>query len=401
MQLSVVIVTHNRCAALRATLEALAGNVHLPHGSMEVLIVDNGSTDGSPDAATCPKLAITVIRRDRNEGVSARNHAFAIARGRYVLLIDDDSYPMSDAVMRSMQYLDGNRQCAAVVGRVELPDGRLEASALPGVVANGAVVLRKSVIDEVGGFPTEFFRQAEEYDLSFRIWNAGWRIERFEDLLYRHEKVGGNRSAAIIHRMDMRNNLILVDRYLPAAWRSAYRADWTQRYHALARHAKMSAAAWRGRIGAWPWRFRAMLGDRLTLADAAFESIFGLATQRERVTAWVKEHAIRCVVIADFSKNIRATYSACVAADLDVLAVADQNNAFTGLEWMSLPIRSDRRALAGQPDGIVLSNINPAQVAVRQAALQQVFTGPILTLWEPQLLGARGSADRPNYHDAA
>ncbi len=401
MRLSVVIVTHNRLTALQRTLEMLAGNTHLPHRAMEVLIVDNGSTDGTATQVQRDGLDIQVIRRERNEGVSARNHAFAVARGQYLLLIDDDSYPIDDAVARSLQYLDGHRRCAAVVGRIELPDGRLEASALPGVVANGAVVLRKSVIDEVGGFPTEFFRQAEEYDLSFRIWNAGWRIERFEDLIYRHEKVGGNRSAAIIHRMDMRNNLILVDRYLPQAWRSAYRADWTQRYHALARHAKMSAAAWRGRIGAWPWRFRAMLGDRLTLGEAALESIFGFASQRERIAAWAKENAVRRVVIADFSKNIRATYSACVTAELDILAVADHNIVFAGLEWMSLPIRSDLRALTGQPDGIVLSNINPAQVATRLAMLQQVFTGPILTLWTQRTLRSAGSADPSNYHDAA
>ena len=401
MRLSVVIVTHNRRTSLRATLDALADNGDLPHGSMEVLIVDNGSTDGAGDEARRDDLDVTLLRRERNEGVSARNHAFAAARGEYLLLIDDDSYPLEDAATRSMGYLDEHAKCAAVVGRIELPDGRLEASALPGVVANGAVVLRKSVIDAVGGFPTEFFRQAEEYDLSFRIWNAGWRIERFEDLVYRHEKAGGNRAAAIIHRMDMRNNLILVDRYLAHPWRKAYRADWMQRYHALARHAGMAAAAWRGRLGAWPWRLRAMLGQRQTLSEPAFEAIFGIREQARRVAEWARQHSIRRVVIADLSKNIRATRLACEQAGLEVLGVADGHPAFANLAWSGLEVGPDAAALRRSPDGVVLSTVNPARVAGRVAELGGAFGGPVLALWEPQRLGGSGGVLPGNYHDAA
>lgn len=401
MRLSVVIVTCNRRMALHATLDALAHNAHLPHRSMEVLIVDNGSSDGTAEEARRDDLEVILIRREHNEGVSARNHAFAVARGTYLMLIDDDSYPLADAATRSMRYMDENRNCAAVVGRIQLPDGGLEASALPGIVANGAVVLRKSVIDVVGGFPTEFFRQAEEYDLSFRIWNAGWRIERFEDLVYRHDKVGGNRSAAIIHRMDMRNNLILVDRYLPQEWRDAYRADWTQRYHALARHAGMATAAWRGWLGAWPWRLRAMLGQRQTLNGRAFESVFGMREQAGRVAAWVSEHSIRHVVIADLGKNIRATHSACREAGLEVLGVADGHPAFANLRWSGLAVEPDRSALSRSPDGVVLSNVNPARVAGRLAELRAVFGGPVLTLWNPRSLGSSGGGLPENYHDAA
>lgn len=401
MRLSVVIVTCNRRAALRHTLDALARNAHLPHRSMEVLIVDNGSTDGTADEARRDDLEVALIRREHNEGVSARNHAFAVARGTYLLLIDDDSYPLDDAATRSMQYLDENRNGAAVVGRIELPDGRLEASALPGIVANGAVVLRKSVIDAVGGFPTEFFRQAEEYDLSFRIWNAGWRIERFEDLIYRHEKVGGNRAAAIIHRMDMRNNLILVDRYLPTPWREAYRADWTQRYHALARHAGRSASAWRGRIGSMPWRLRATFGQRQTLSEGAFESIFAVSEQARLVAGWARDCSIRHVVIADLSKNIRATHAACQKAGLEVLGVADGNPAFANLKWNGLLVEPDRIALNRSPDGVVLSNVNPARVSSRLADLKESFSGPILVLWEPRFLGVSGDLLPGNYHDAA
>lgn len=391
MLLSVVIVTCNRRQALASTLDRLAENPSLPHDSMEVLVVDNGSTDGTREAAKRDDLDIRLIARPRNEGVSARNHAFAVAQGEYLLLIDDDSFPLGDAAARSMAHLDANAKCVAVVGRIELPDGRLEASALPGVIANGAVVLRKSVIDEVGGFPTDFFRQAEEYDLSFRMWNAGYTVERFEDLLYRHEKVDGNRPSALIHRLDMRNNLVVADRYLPRLRRRPVRADWAKRYALLARHAGCGAAALLGRAGARAAWWRERFSPRTLLTPAAFESVFGYEAQAREVAAWARSQHLRRVVIADFGKNIHATWSACHAASVRVLAVADDHPAFAGAIYRGVPIVAGRAAAALEPDGVVLANVNPAQVERRARECAIVFDAPVLTLWRPRLLAGEVS----------
>ncbi len=397
MRLSVVIVTCNRRAALRYTLDQLARNASLPHGSMEVIVVDNGSTDGTRQEASRDDIDVKCIARLRNEGVWARNHAFAIAQGQYILLIDDDSYPIGDAAARSMAHLDREQRVGAVVGRVVLPDGRLEASALPTVIANGAVVLRKAVIDEVGGFPTDFFRQAEEYDLSFRIWNAGWRIDRFEDLIYRHEKVAGNRASALIHRLDMRNNLVVVDRYIPAPWRRAIRADWARRYAALARHAGCSLAAITGRAGARWQSVRDLPYGRQPLSPAAFESIFGFNEQVQRIAEWARRHRVRRVVIADCGKNLLATWRGCREAGLNILAVADDHPAFADITYRGLRVVDTSRAAALEADGVVLANINPAQVQRRAEELASRFDGPVLSLWQPRLLepAAESGPDQP------
>lgn len=395
MRLSVVIVTCNRRAALRATLDRLAENASLPHDSMEVIIVDNGSTDGTHAEAQRNDLDIRLIARPRNEGVSARNHAFAVARGEYLLLIDDDSYPIGDAVPRSIAHLEVQPKCAAVVGRIELPDGRLEASALPSVIANGAVVLRKSVIDQVGGFPTDFFRQAEEYDLSFRIWNAGCTIERFENLRYRHEKVGGNRSSAMIHRLDMRNNLVVADRYLPRPLRRAIRSVWTLRYGSLAQHAGHASAALAGRCAARLQAWRECFAPRPVLAPPAVEAIFGYDRQAREVSDWAASNHIRRVLIADFGKNIHATWFACRAAGLCALAVVDDHPAFASIRYRSLPIVTTAAGPRLDPDGIVLANVNPAQVEQRLAALIEAFDCPVLTFWRPRLLGGAPVSSDP------
>ncbi|MCE9592511.1 MAG: glycosyltransferase [Planctomycetes bacterium] len=382
MRISYVIVTHNRRDVLLRTL----GIVTAPTADAEYLVVDNGSTDGTKDALRREFPQVRVIRRPSNEGVSARNHAFAVARGDYVVLIDDDSYPVGDAVERSVSYLDANPRTGAVVGRVALPDGRLEASAFPTVMINCAVCIRRSALDLAGGFPTDFFRQAEEYDLSFRFWQAGFAVERFEDVLYRHEKSPGNRASAVVHKLDLRNNLIVADRYLPRELRSIYRHDWTRRYLALAQHAGHIDAAWEGLHEARELaRFIARRG-RSTLDAAAIESIFGFESQAREVATWAGEHRPRNVLISDFSKNLFATYRACRAAGLNVLGVTDNHPAYDGLTYRGLPVGQDAVFLRGGADAIVLSNVNPGQVDRRAAELRDRFDLPVLTLWRPRLL---------------
>src|SRR5690606_11901071 len=159
-------------------------------------VVDNASTDGSADAVAAQFPDVRILRRRRNEGVAARNHGIFAATGQYVVLLDDDRDPIADAVPRSIEYPDAPADVAAVAGRCDLPNGSPEACALPGVMRSGAVCVRRAVFEEVGGFRPEFFRKAGEYDVSFRIWEAGFRIERFEDIVYRHYKVAAGRSAA-------------------------------------------------------------------------------------------------------------------------------------------------------------------------------------------------------------
>jgi GT2 family glycosyltransferase len=397
MRLTYIIVTHNRRQALLRTLGILPLRTPLPPEQWETWVVDNASTDGSAEAVARLFPEVRRLARRRNEGVSARSHAFTPARGEYIVLLDDDSYPEADAVLRSMEYMDAHPRTAAVVGRVVLPDGSLEAAALPAVMLSGAVCIRKSVLDQVGGFRREFFRKAGEYDLSFRMLAAGWTIERFEDLVYRHDKVLTGRSNALAHRMDLRNNLILTERFLPPQLRAVYRTDWRQRYELIARHAGHQAAArravWEARLWAWReeigrrigGRFRGQLRGRI-LSDEILEAVFGFRAQAQAIAQWSARLGIRRVVIADLGKNIYATWAGCRAAGLEVLAVADNAPAFSGYAYRGARIESDLSALQRQPQGVVLANVNPAQVDRRVDQLQQVFDVPVLRLWHPRTL---------------
>jgi hypothetical protein len=390
---SYVIVTHNRREPLLRTLSILHHRQALAPGSWEAWVVDNGSTDGTVEAVQEAYPNVKIIRRAQNEGVWARSYAFDQARGEYLILLDDDSYPIGDAAGRSIDYLDIHSECAAVVGRVVLADGLLEACAFPTVMLSGAVCLRKSVLAKVGGFRREFFRKAGEYDLSFRIWQAGYSIERFEDVVYRHDKVTGGRSAAFAHRMDLRNNLILVERYLPRRFRRKYRRDWSIRYSALGRHDGCAAAVLRARFEVMLWRWREAMGGRSTLWPQTVEYIFGHQQQANTISRWVKAYDIRKVVIADCAKTLFATYDACRRAKVRIVAVADNHPAYDRMTYRRVPILGDRAAFTlDQADGVVIANINPAQIDAVAERMRQYFDGPILRLWQPRLLGATALA---------
>jgi GT2 family glycosyltransferase len=387
VKLSYVIVTHQRREPLLRTLEILARTTPLPRSQWETWVVDNGSTDGTVEAVRARFPEVQLIRRPANEGVWARSYAFGPARGEYLVLLDDDSYPVEDAAGRSIDYLDAHERCAAVVGRVVLPDGALEGCAFPSVMLSGAVCLRKSVTEKVGGFRPEFFRKAGEYDFSFRIWDAGYSVERFEDVVYRHDKFMGGRSSALAHRMDLRNNLILAERYLPGALRAEYRRDWSQRYAAIAAAAGFRGTARLARVEAGLWRIREAAAGRQTMSPAAVEAVFELRKQADAIAAWSRANGVRRAVIADFGKNLYATYRGCVEAGITVSAIADNNAAFAGTRYRGLPILRDVDALATRPDGVVIANVNPAQIDGLEGRIRNRFDGPVLRLWEPKRLG--------------
>jgi GT2 family glycosyltransferase len=408
MRLTYVIITWNRCERLLATLKIVIERTPLDRAAFEVFVVDNASTDGTADAVAERFPQVQLIQLRRNEGMAARNHAIARAAGEYITILDDDSYPVGEAVARSMRYMDIHPRTAAVTGRVILPNGRYEASALPGVMIGCATTLRRATIEQVGAFAPEFFRQAEEYDLSFRLAAAGFVVERFEDLEFRHDKHAGGRSSALTVRMDLRNNLILAHRYLPPDLRGEYVVDWTQRYraigaaHGLGRVARR--ALWEAR--AWAMRERWTTHPRKrVLDDQALERMFGFEAQAQAVADFAARHRLRRIVIGDLGKNIYATWRACREAGLNVVGVADNTPTFNAMTYRGVAVRSDEVAIdaLSEPDGIILSNVNPARVESRAAELGKRGL-PVLALWSPRTLRRiiveHGAAARERDHTA-
>ncbi len=390
MKLTYVIITRNRRASLLATLSRLIENTPLPRDQWEAIVVDNASDDGSADAVAEADPWVQIVRLDDNEGMPARNHGMARADGKYICLLDDDSYPIGDAIPLALAHLDAHPAVGAVVACVRLNDGNREAPALPAVLLGGASVLRTDMVDAVGGFSNEFLRQAEEYEMSFRIWQAGWRIERLESVVFRHEKVPGGRPSQLIREMDLRNNLIVARRFLPTKLRRAYRHDWLRRYAAIARaddHGNIVGPAIRA---AREWAATDRAAGRKPVGADALETILRLDHTARSVARFIAETGARRVALADFGKNIFAAYSACITAGVAIVCLADDAPAYRGMNYRGIPIVPTAELPTRAVDAVIVTNINPAQIDAACQRVKSVFAAPVLRLWEPS--GAVSSA---------
>ena len=154
---SFVLTTHNRRAVVAHTL-ASVGECGLRGRDFEVIVVDNASTDGTPEvvAGFTPHL----IRLDHNAGSCAKTFALARVRGRFVVFLDDDSHPREGSIERMIEHFAQDPALGAAGFTVHLPDGRREAGALPGVFVGCGVGFRVEALRQVGGPDPDFYMQA-------------------------------------------------------------------------------------------------------------------------------------------------------------------------------------------------------------------------------------------------
>lgn len=383
MNVNYLMISYNRRDGLLRNLAAVYAN----RPDAYIWVVDNASTDGTVDAVRSQFPRVRIIQSDRNLGMPARNLALRQMKSEFAVLLDDDSHPLDDAIERSVRHMQRHPDVAAVVGRVELPGGAVEAPAMPAVLLGGASCVRLSALREVGFFPHDFFRQAEEYDLSCRLWDAGWRVDRFEDVRYLHEKVQApGRASSVVTALDLKHNLILAERYLPDPYRQAYRDDFAQRYGAIMRHAGHASEYESTLRDADAYVANPRLLRRQCLGPDAFEAIFGHRHQLGQISTWIARHGARRIAIADFSKNLFATHQACGRLSIDVLAIIDDRAAFAGEIYRRVSVKPAESVDPQSIDGVVISNTNPAQVEAIATRLRSHFRVPVLALWTPRTL---------------
>jgi glycosyltransferase involved in cell wall biosynthesis len=191
-EVSVIIPTWNRRELL---LHAVRSVLAQTRAVEEIIVVDDGSTDGSGEALQAEFGDRVMCIRQANAGVSvARNRGLAIARGRYLALLDSDDEWLPEKTARQVEWLDAHADFGMVLCDVERIDaerrtidflGRRailpeDGWVLPWVLANPALapvsaMFRREVYEDVGGFD-ESLRTAEDLDFHLRIarrWQIG------------------------------------------------------------------------------------------------------------------------------------------------------------------------------------------------------------------------------------
>ena len=186
-EVSVVIPTHNRRAMLR---EALASVAAQRGASFEVIVVDDGSTDGTWEDLSGYDLSagrgdIRAVRTERCGGpAAARNRGIALARCQLIAFLDSDDLWMPEKLARQSAFMRANAGCA--ISQTDETWLRDDRRVYPGrrhrkragdifidalrtcLISPSAAMLRREVFDEAGGFD-ENMAACEDYDLWLRI----------------------------------------------------------------------------------------------------------------------------------------------------------------------------------------------------------------------------------------
>ena len=125
--LSVIIVSWNTQSMLRDCLESLFGSGVT--AALEIFVVDNGSTDGSPEMVAAEFSSVKLIRNDRNTGfAAANNQALRVAKGRHVLLLNSDTLVHPGVIDASIDYMDRNQHVGMMGCRVLNADGSVQTT---------------------------------------------------------------------------------------------------------------------------------------------------------------------------------------------------------------------------------------------------------------------------------
>jgi GT2 family glycosyltransferase len=220
---SVIVVTFGGLPLTRRCLESLLEGETWPR--LEVLVVDNGSADGTPEylrslAAADPR--VRVFLQDRNLGFPAANNVgLAEARGEIVLLLNNDTVAPPGMIGRLVRPLQRDPRLGLVCAttnfcgnEARVEPGYEDLAGLPRFAAARArrhsgqlldlrvaamycVALRREICEEVGLLDEAFgIGMFEDDDYSLRVLQAGWRVACAEDAYVHHVGQGSFQSLA-------------------------------------------------------------------------------------------------------------------------------------------------------------------------------------------------------------
>ena len=231
---SIVIVSFNTRSVLRECLESI--ELESTGLQVEVAIVDNHSSDGSPEMIERDFPYVRLIRSEVNLGFGAANNAaLEGCRGRYIVLLNSDAFLCPNSLRLAVQHMDANPKAGLGGGRLVGRDYSWQPSArmFPSILSDLTVmtglaarypkskflgyfdrtwadqslasevdwvpgafsIVRAEVLDRVGFFDPAFFLYCEEVDLCRRIKAAGYQIWYWPDIKIIH--IGGESSRQV------------------------------------------------------------------------------------------------------------------------------------------------------------------------------------------------------------
>lgn len=209
VDMSIVLVCWNNKAYLDPCLKSLyEGGLK---SSFDIVVIDNGSTDGSQQMLAEKYPDVKLIQNSGNVGLGkASNQGIEVTDGRHVLLLNNDTIVNGPALDMLVEFLDEHPEAGAVAGKLLNPDGSFQSGYAPfstlleeflivtrigellwagfpshgdsneikstGWLSSACLLVRRSSLDQIGLLDESYFIYGDEADLQFRLNKAGWKV---------------------------------------------------------------------------------------------------------------------------------------------------------------------------------------------------------------------------------
>jgi GT2 family glycosyltransferase len=261
---SVVVVTYNALPWIEQSIESVQDE--------EVVVIDNGSTDGTVDVVRELFPQARLIERENLGLASGWNAGMAVVTGRYFLLLNADAWMTDGSLARLVEFADAHPEAAVVGPKLLNTDGTLQRSVrgfptlwrlateyfflrklAPGsqllnafyaggfehdeereveVVMGACMLVRREAVEQVGSLDESFFLFSEETDWCYRFEEGGWKVIFFPGAECVH--VGGASHGGRMFRENVRGHLRFLAKHrgVPYAERARRLLAWSLRLRA-------------------------------------------------------------------------------------------------------------------------------------------------------------------------
>jgi len=223
IKLSIVFLNFNKLSESKATCLKLI-ELCSSQADIEIIAIDNGSSDGTTEFLQSQK-AITFIPLKDNTGIAGYNAGFKIAKGDFILVLDDDSCPLSlVGIHHALAILEQRTDIGLIAAHIQNPDGSPQwswhlpkqtiFSPSPFFIGCGFII-RRELFAQIGGYPDNFFLYQNEIAVSFEVRLQGFEIFYDPDFIVIHRGIPSQRPGWRRIFFPTRNTLWLIRRYYP------------------------------------------------------------------------------------------------------------------------------------------------------------------------------------------
>jgi len=221
---SINILSYNRKEELRTTLRKV---IEQDYDNIEVIVVDNASSDSTPEMVEEEFPKVRLIRLEKNIGIAGWNEGFKVASGEFVLVLDDDAYPEKNSIGKAVSELSSNSQVACIAFNIydsELskqfktnwqPDEeKFNTTSWP-VFIGCAAMFSKNKLKDILSMPEEYFLNIHELPVSADIHSNGYKILFNKEIIAFHNFNKNTKYNKISDQIVFKNILLFINEYLP------------------------------------------------------------------------------------------------------------------------------------------------------------------------------------------